>query len=223
METRKVLPLVASVLLGTSIAAAQDAVKASPEVYKVVAENANVRVLRVSVPAGGKTAMHKHPDHVVIPLSASKVRFTGADGKSEDADLAAESATFSPAIGHSGANTGSTAVDAIVVEFKTAAPGKATLPPAREGLAMKVLAESPRAMVYRSTADPKFQEAAGTKHDYDQVVIALGAAPMSLSVDGKPAKTSWARGDVQLIGRGTGHESKNTGGKPVDFIIVAVK
>jgi hypothetical protein len=88
---------------------------------------------------------------------------------------------------------------------------------------MKVLAEGPRAMVYRSTADPNFQEAAGTKHDYDQVVIALGATPMSLSVDGKPAKTSWARGDVQLIGRGVGHESKNTGGKPVDFIIVAVK
>ena len=222
METRKVLPMLVSVLLWAGAAAAQDPVKASPEVYKVVAENASVRVLRVTVPVGGKTAMHKHPDHVVIPLSASKVKFTGADGKSQDADLPAESATFTPATAHSGANTGSTPVDAIVVEFKSAA-GKATLPAAREGLAMKVLAESPRAMVYRSTADPKFQEAAGTKHDYDQVVIALGATPMSLSVDGKPAKTSWARGDVQLIGRGVAHESKNTGGKPVDFIIVAVK
>jgi quercetin dioxygenase-like cupin family protein len=223
METRKVLPVVACVLLWAGAAAAQDPVKASPEVYKVVAENANVRVLRVSVPAGGKTAMHKHPDHVVIALSASKVKFTGADGKSQDAELAAESATFTTATAHSGTNSGSTPVDAIVVEFKTAAPGKATIPAAREGLAMKVLAENPRAMVYRTTADPKFQEAPGSKHDYDQVVIALGAAPMSLSVDGKPAKTSWTRGDVQLIDRGAGHESKNTGGKPVDFIIVAVK
>jgi len=54
-------------------------------------------------------------------------------------------------------------------------------------------------------------------------VIALGPAEMSLSIDGKPAKTSWARGDVQFIGRGVPHESKNTGGKPVDFIIVAIK
>jgi hypothetical protein len=46
---------------------------------------------------------------------------------------------------------------------------------------------------------------------------------MSLSVDGKPAKTTWARGDAQFIGRGAGHESKNAGGKPVDFIIVAVR
>ena len=223
METRKVLPMVASVLLWAGAAAAQDPVKASPEVYKVVAENSSVRVLRVSVPVGGKTAMHKHPDHVVIPLSASKVRFTGPDGKSQDADLPVESATFIPAQAHSGANTGSTAVDAIVVEFKSAAAGKATLPAAREGLAMKVLAENERAMVYKSTADPKFSEAAGTKHDYDQVVIALGPSQMSLSIDGKPAKTSWARGDVQLIGRGTAHESKNAAGKPVDFIIVAVK
>ena len=46
---------------------------------------------------------------------------------------------------------------------------------------------------------------------------------MSLSIDGKPAKTTWARGDVQFIGRGVAHESKNTGGKPVDFIILAIK
>lgn len=223
METRKVLSLVVCALLWAGTAVAQDPVKASPEVYKVLAENASVRVLRVSVPAGGKTAMHKHPDHVVIALGASKVRFTDADGKSQDAELAAESATFTPATAHSGANTGSTPVDAIVVEFKSAAPGKATLPAAREGLAMKVLAESPRGMVYKSTADPKFQEPAGTKHDYDQVVIALGPTQMSLSIDGKPAKTTWARGDVQLIARGTAHESKNAAGKPVDFIIVAIK
>jgi hypothetical protein len=78
-------------------------------------------------------------------------------------------------------------------------------------------------MAYRTTADPTFQEPAGSKHDYDQVVIALGPGQMSLSIDGKPAKTTWARGDVQLIGRGVPHESKNMSGKPVDFIIVAVK
>jgi hypothetical protein len=46
---------------------------------------------------------------------------------------------------------------------------------------------------------------------------------MSLAVDGKPAKTTWKRGDATFIGRGVAHESKNAGGKPVDFIIVAVK
>jgi mannose-6-phosphate isomerase-like protein (cupin superfamily) len=88
---------------------------------------------------------------------------------------------------------------------------------------MKPIAECARATAYRAIADAKFSEPAGTKHDYDQVVIALGSAQMSLAIDGKPAKTSWARGEVQFIGRGVAHEAKNTGGKPVDFIIVSIK
>ena len=83
---------------------------------------------------------------------------------------------------------------------------------------MKILVESPRAVAYRTTADPTFQEPAGSKHDYDQIVIALDTVQLSLAIDGKPAKTSWARGDAQFIGRGVPHESKNTSGKPADFV-----
>ena len=38
-----------------------------------------------------------------------------------------------------------------------------------------------------------------------------------------PRRRRWARGDVQFIGRDAGHETKNAGGKPVDFVIVAIK
>jgi hypothetical protein len=31
------------------------------------------------------------------------------------------------------------------------------------------------------------------------------------------------RGDVQFIGRGVKHESKNAGGKPIDFIVIAIR
>jgi len=89
-------------------------------------------------------------------------------------------------------------------------------------MTLKVLAEGPRATAYRATASASFTEPAGTKHDFDQVVIALGAAP-SLSIDGKPAKTNWTRGDVQFIGRGVPHEAKNASGKPLDLIVVAIK
>jgi beta-alanine degradation protein BauB len=222
MQTWKVVPAVACLLFWSGAALAQDPVKVAPEVYKVIVDNPSVRVLRVSLPAGAKTAMHQHPEHLVIPLTADKVRFTAPDGKSTDSALPVESGTFIPAGSHMGTNIGAAAVDAIVIEFK-GVPGKATVPSSRDGMAIKMLAENARAVAYRSTAGPDFKEAPGTKHDYDQVVIALGAAPMSLAIDGKPAKTTWARGDVAFIGRGTGHESKNTGGKPVDFIIVAIK
>jgi beta-alanine degradation protein BauB len=198
-------------------------VKVDPAHYKVVFENASVRVLKISYAPGAKSVMHQHPDSIVIPLAASKVRFALPDGKSEDNDLANEAAQYTPAGTHNPANVGTGPVDALLIEFKTAAPGKAALPASRPGMDLKVLAEGPRAMAYRSTASATFAEPAGSKHDFDQVVIALGPTQLSLLIDGKPAKTSWARGDVQFVGRGVAHEAKNTGGKPVDMVIVAIK
>ena len=222
MKVRRILPVL-SVALFPVAAAAQDAVKADPAHYKVVLENPTVRVLRISYPVGGKSVMHQHPDSIVIPLVESNVRFALPDGKSQDETLANESASYAAAGTHNPSNIGKAPIDAILVEFKTAAPGKATLPAAREGMALKVLAESPRAVAHRNTAAPAFHEPAGSKHDYDQIVVALGAAPMSLAIDGKPAKTTWQRGDVVFIGRGVAHESKNTGSKPAEFVVVSIK
>ena len=223
MKMLKAVSIVSLVLVWSGVALAQDALKTDPAHYKVVLENASVRILRISYAPGAKSIMHSHPDAIVIPLVTSKVRFSLPDGKSQDSDLASESAMYTPAGTHNPANLGTGAIDALLVEFKTAAPGKAALPTSREGMTVKVLAESPRATAYRSTASATFAEPAGSKHDFDQVVIALGPASMSLSIDGKPAKTTWARGDVQFIGRGVAHETKNTGGKPSEMVIVAIK
>jgi quercetin dioxygenase-like cupin family protein len=215
--------IVSLVLLWSGAALAQDAVKTDPAHYKVVLENASVRILRINYAPGGKSIMHSHPDAIVIPLSPSKVRFALPDGKSQDSDLANESAMYTPAGTHNPTNVGTGPVDALLVEFKSKTPGKAALPTSRPGMTVKVLAEGPYGTAFRSTASPTFAEPAGSTHDFDQVVIALGSAPISLSIDGKPAKTTWARGDVSFIGRGVAHESKNTGGKPADMVIVAIK
>jgi len=206
-----------------SLAAPQDPIKSNPKNYQLVMENATVRVLKVSVAPAGKTPAHAHPDSLLVPLSDGKARFTLADGKTEDAVLGKEKATFTPAGTHAGANIGTDALDAILVEFKTPAPGKATLPTSRPGMQQTVLAESPRAVAFKTTTAPDFQEPAGTTHDYDQVVIALGPGEINLVVDGQAPVTKWQRGDVHFVGRGVKHSSKNTGGKPADVIIVAIR
>lgn len=223
MTARTAAWVVAFTLLGSVAATAQDAVTVAPANYKVLVDNPRVRVLKIDYAPGAKSVMHQHPDTIVIALGPSKVRFALPDGKSMDSDLTTGTAEYTPAGTHSPTNVGTGRVDAILVEFKGAAPGRAVPPTSRDNMAIKVLAEGPYGLAYRVTADPSFQEPAGSKHDYDQIVIALDPTQMSLSIDGKPAKTSWVRGDVQFIGRGTPHESKNIGGKPVDFIIVAVK
>lgn len=217
------LSVVPLATLWPTIALAQDPVKVDPAHYKLVFENASVRVLTISYAPGASSKMHQHPDSIVIPLVTSKVRFATPDGKSEESELAKDSAMYTPAGTHNPTNIGTAAVSALLVEFKGAAPGNATLPASRPGLTLKPLADGPYGAAYLSTASASFAEPAGTKHDFDQVVIALGPSPLSLSIDGKPAKTTWKRGDAQFIGRGVPHEAKNTGGSPTDMIIVAIK
>lgn len=223
MKLKQTLSVLSLVVVSSGAALAQDPVKVDPTHYKVLLENASVRVLEVNYAPGASSKAHQHPDAIIIPLAAAKVRFATPDGKSEELAMANESATYTPAGTHTPTNIGAQAIRGILVEFKSPAAGTATLPASRPDMALKVLAEGPRATAYRSTASGSFSEPAGTKHDFDQVVIALDAAQLSLSIDGKPAKTTWARGDVQFIGRGVGHESKTLGGKPGDMVIVAIK
>jgi quercetin dioxygenase-like cupin family protein len=220
---KPVLFVTLAALGSTALLFAQDPAKVDPTHYKVLLDNAAVRVLRISYAAGSKSVMHEHPDSVVVVLNGGKTKFTMPDGTSQEQDMAANSAMYVPAGKHLPMNTGTSANLAILVEFKTPAPGKAALPTSRTGMTLAMLAEGPRATTYKATAAPTFAEPAGTKHDFDQVIIALAPTQMSLAIDGKPAKTTWAKGDVEFIGRGVAHESKSVGGKPTEFAIVAIK
>ena len=221
--TKVVVVLVLALGLAvTSRAAAQDPIKSNPKVYRLVLENDVVRVLHVSVAPGQKTTMHEHPDNAVIMFTDSRIRFTGPDGKSRDADLKANDGLWSPAGKHFGENIGTGPIDGVIVEFKGNNPPTATIPTSRPGATLTQVFDNPRAQGVRMTTQPTFAEPAGTTHDYDHVVIALGPADITLNVDGK-TKTHWARGDAMFIGRGVKHESKNTGQKPVDVFIVAIK
>ena len=206
-----------------SFAAAQDPVKVDPSHYKVLIDNPAVRVLKVDVAAGAKSPMHSHPDALLVPLASGSARFTMPDGKTVDSLLTKETAVFTPASTHAPLNVGTTRVDAILIEFKTPAAGTTSLPGPRPGLEQTLLVESPRAVAFKAVTAPDFAEPAGSTHDYDQVVIALGPGSLTLDVDGQPAVTRWQRGDVRFIGRGVKHQAKNTGGKPFDVIIVAIR
>jgi hypothetical protein len=158
--------------------------------------------------------MHSHPDAMLVSLQDSKTRFTLPDGKTQDIDIGKETATYMTASSHAPANIGTTPVDAILVEFKSKEPGTASVPTSRPGMQVNVLAESPRAIAFKTTAAPDFHEDPGTTHEYDQVVISLGANDLSLAVEGKPVVTKWQRGTARFIGRGVKHESKNISGRP---------
>lgn len=218
-------PLKLAVLLAVLplAAAAQDAAKVDPAHYKVLLENASVRVLKIDMPPGAKSVMHSHPDAVLVPLASGKARFTMPDGKAQDHELVKDTPSYTPAFTHLPSNVGTSPVEAVLVEFKAKAAGTASLPTTRPNVQMTAVADGPRATAYKVTLMPDFHEPAGSTHDYDQVVVALAASDTSLAIEGQPTVTKWKRGDVQFIGRGVKHESKNPTGKPIDLVIVGIR
>ena len=97
---------------------AQDAAKVDPSHYKIVTENAQVRVLRVHYGPHEKSVMHSHPDGVIVFLDGGKVKFTYPDGKSEIRDMKPGEAQYTPHTVHLPENVSDKPMDAVLVELK---------------------------------------------------------------------------------------------------------
>jgi quercetin dioxygenase-like cupin family protein len=103
---------------GRSSATGADPIKVDANHYKVESENESVRVLRINIGPGEKSVMHRHPDAVAIFLSSGKGKFTFPDGKTEEREIVAGQAIWTPAITHQPENIGSSAFEVILVELK---------------------------------------------------------------------------------------------------------
>ena len=196
MKSWKASSIVLLVLVWSGAALAQDAVKVDPAHYKVVFENESVRVLKIGYAPGGKSTMHQHPDSIVVPLSASKVRFGLPDGKTQDSDLANEAPQDMPAGTHNPTNVGTGPVDALLIEFKTVR---------RQGRASYVLPRLGVESAGRRSARNRLSldgdpDVRGT--GWKQARVRSGgrrARPWrAIALDRRQAReTSWARGDAQ--------------------------
>jgi quercetin dioxygenase-like cupin family protein/ketosteroid isomerase-like protein len=106
---------------------AQDPVILSPQYYKVLLENDQVRVLEYRLKPGQKEAMHSHPAGVVYLLSGARVKFSYPDGRNEEKPAAAGETFWREPTTHAVENIGDTEAHAIAVDFKTAKPAEAAM------------------------------------------------------------------------------------------------
>ncbi len=99
---------------------AEPSYKAAPDVYKVILEDANYRVIEAIHKKGVRDAAHGHPvTFVVVNLTDCKTRLYGADGKSVDRVSKAGEVQVNPAIpSHSAENFGDADCKQIFVERK---------------------------------------------------------------------------------------------------------
>lgn len=96
-----------------------DPVRVAPQLYKVLFDNPQVRVLHVVVPAGGKVPMHEHGlDRLIVYLTPAKVRLTMPDGKQVESTAGRDDVKFSGPGSHAEENLASQPFEVVVVELK---------------------------------------------------------------------------------------------------------
>jgi len=105
-------------LLAGAAAGAQDAAKVDAKHYKVVFENDQVRVLRITYGPHEKGVMHSHPAGVVVFLNDTHGKFTMPDGKTQDVSIKAGTVQWSEPTTHQPENVGDKEFEVIQVELK---------------------------------------------------------------------------------------------------------
>ena len=119
-----VLTIAASTLMAVRAARAQDPVRVSPGLYKVLLENDQVRVLEFSLKPGQKEAMHSHRASVVYTLSDGKAKSTTPDGKSVIIESKAGQAVWAEPTTHAWESIAGDG-HVIIVELKGSSAGPA--------------------------------------------------------------------------------------------------
>jgi len=103
--------------------AAPDPTESDPDKYRVILENARVRVLRYHDEPGQKTHQHHHPhDFIMYALAPFSRTLTFGDGRTQKRTFAAGDIAWVPAQTHVGENIGNVATDGLIIEVKGCKP-----------------------------------------------------------------------------------------------------
>lgn len=97
---------------------APDPVKVDPRHYKVVFENAQVRVLHIHYGPHETSVMHWHPNGVLTYLSDGHTKFLLPNGKTVEGSGKAGNTIWAPAGAHKPTNASNKPLDAVLVELK---------------------------------------------------------------------------------------------------------
>ena len=98
---------------------AQDAVAVSPEIYTVLFENDEIRVMELTYEPEEHDAMHSHPRYTIVAKEGGTLRIHTEGGDPVDVVIQEDQPLLlDPVKAHWGENVGDTTVRIIAVEFK---------------------------------------------------------------------------------------------------------
>ena len=121
MKLKFALAILGALLLSAAVCSAQDAVKVAPDHYKILKENAYVRVIQNTLAPGDKDATHTHPSGWYYVTKPGSMKVVHADGKSEIWEAKEGEGGWLQTEGqHTSENVGKTTMSWVLVEVKNA-------------------------------------------------------------------------------------------------------
>jgi hypothetical protein len=115
---KTLISVVCFTVISWATAAAQDGVKVAPENYKVVLENAHVRVVDFTLKPGQKSSMVSRPNRVIYAITPAIGNLTGSDGKTIAMNRKAGEVWWRDAESLAVENTGKVEIHTVVIELK---------------------------------------------------------------------------------------------------------
>lgn len=104
--------------ISSHVANSQDPVKLSPQYYRVLLDNEQVRVLEYRLKPGEKEPMHSHTNGVLYIFGDAKMRTTYPDGRTEEIAAGAGDVHWRDPVTHALENIGKTEAHALAVDLK---------------------------------------------------------------------------------------------------------
>jgi quercetin dioxygenase-like cupin family protein len=206
------------------VATVADAVKAAPDLYKVVADSAGIRVLEATYKPGDSSAMHSHPDYVLYVINGGSAQFTDKDGKTRMADMKSGMEAVRGGEVHSVKNTGKNTIKVLLVEV-TRPMGASTADPATDAAKVapdryKVKADSLGIRIVEASYKPG--ESSALHSHPDNAVYAISGGTAEFTEKDGTKHTNELKTGAAFVTAGSSHSVKNTGHTPMKILLVEV-
>lgn len=100
----------------TGFDVSRNVIAISPNLYKILSDTLNIRMLEGTYKPGDSSIMHAHPDFALYVLEGSTVELTAEDGSRQNIEFKKDMAVILPATTHSAKNIGKSTLRLVVVE-----------------------------------------------------------------------------------------------------------
>jgi len=201
-----------------------DAVKGAPDLYKVLADSAGIRILEATYKPGDSSVLHSHPDYAVYTLEGGTSEFITKDGKKDVREMKTGNERIVVGDVHSVKNIGKTTEKILLVETTRptgAAPAANPMDATKiAGNLYKAKADSMGIRILEATYKPGQSSAMHSHPDLAMYVIAGGNTEFT-GKDGKKVTMDMKPGTAAIVAADT-HSVKNIGKTTMIVLLVEV-